>query len=187
VQGVANGARFSSFPTGNPFFGPPRGQLLAGVVLTSVAALFWFGVVLWRILFTGSMPGTEMGAGAVVNVAVVGLDIWIVAALWLRKRAGYTWGLATHGINAALGLYQLFGSSPFLILIVPVHAFAIATIWAARHELVSPTGSLHTASTTKIAAQRLADLDTTRVLLGIAGVVAVAVSILFLIFLYRQQ
>lgn len=187
TQGMPGGAGFASYTTGDVFFGPPRGQLLAGVILTSVAAVFWFVVVLVRILYTVNNPLGEISAGIVFNVAVVGLDIWIVAALWLRKRAGYTFGLATHGINAALGLYQLFGSTPFLILIVPVHAFAIATIWAARHELVSPGSSPSTPSTAKIAAQRLADLDTTRVLLGIAGVVAVAVSILFLIFLYRTQ
>jgi hypothetical protein len=167
--------------------GPPRGQLLAAAILTSIAATFWFLVVLFQILNVVTADKGELGVASVLVIVAVVLDIWIMAALWGRKRAGYTFGLPAHGLNAVLGLYQLFGTTPFLILIVPVHAFAIATIWAARHELPAKSQAPNAASTAKISAQRLADIDTVRVLLGIAGIVAIAVSILFLIFLARQQ
>jgi len=149
-----------------------------------VGAVFWFIVLLVRVLSTPEL--SDLGIAALLNLAIVGLDIWITAALWGRKHVGYTFGLSAHLLSAGLGLYHLFGSSPFIILIVPVHAFAAATIWSARHELSPPQAS-DAPSAAKISAQKLADLDTTRVLLGIAGVVAIAISVLFLIFLARQQ
>jgi hypothetical protein len=166
------------------FLETPKGPLLAAIALTAVGAVFWFLVMLIRILGTPQL--TDLGFPAILNLAIVGLDIWITAALWGRKRVGYTFGLAAHLLSAGLGLYHLFGSTPFIILIVPVHAFASATIWSARHEL-SPPQAADGPSAAKISAQKLADLDTTRVLLGIAGIVAIAISILFLIFLARQQ
>jgi hypothetical protein len=181
-------AQPSSLPA--PNYGaeqPVRGPLLAAVILTAVSAVFWFLVVLTRILVAISTQQGDLGFTTLASVLAVGLDIWIVAALWGRKRAGYTFGLPTHLLNAVLGLYHLFGSAPFIILIVPVHAFAAATIWAARHELASVVGIPNPAVTAKITAQKVADLDTTRVLLALAGIVAIAVSILFLIFLARQH